>query len=76
VGSTSTARQGGSLLGRGLAGGSVDSARAGMPGTCFRLKEMLCKGRGGGCLPLGEVAGMELQGAHQRGGEKHQHCRW
>ena len=37
-------RQGNSLLGTGLVGGSVDSARAGMPGTCFRLKEMPAKG--------------------------------
>lgn len=44
VDSTSMKRQGNSLLGRGLVGGSVDSARAGMPGTCFRLKEMPAKG--------------------------------
>lgn len=34
--STSLNKQGSSLLGRGLVGGSVNSARAGMPGTCFR----------------------------------------
>ena len=34
--STSLNKQGSSLLGRGLMGGSVNSTRAGMPGTCFR----------------------------------------
>lgn len=36
-----------------------------MPGTCFRLKEMLCKGG----LPVcgGPMAGMELQGAQEPG---------
>lgn len=65
--STSMHRQGSSLLGRGLVGGSVDSARAGMPGTCFRLKEMPAKG---GCLPVGGVAGMELRGAQEWGRRK------
>lgn len=50
--SASLNKQDSSLLGRGLVGGSVDSA--GMPGTCFRLKKMPAKG---GCLPVGEWPG-------------------
>lgn len=47
-GPASTAMQASSLLGRerpsGWQSGSVDSARARMPGTCFRLKETCYKG--------------------------------
>lgn len=48
-------------------GGSVDSAKAGIPGTCFRLKEMPAER---GCLPMGGVAGMEFHGAQEWGARK------
>lgn len=41
-----------------------------MLGTCFRLKEMPAKAGGGGCLPVGGVAGMELHGAQEWGVRK------
>lgn len=63
--SASLNKQDSSLLGRGLVGGSVDSA--GMPGTCFRLKEMPAKG---GMPACGGVAGMELRVAQEWGGER------
>lgn len=46
---------------------NVYSAGSGMLGTCFRLKEMPAKAGGGGCLPVGGVAGMELHGAQEWG---------
>lgn len=65
-------RQGNSLLGTGLVGGSVDSARAGMPGTCFRLKEMPAKGAA--CLQ-GEGLGWSSVEPRSGVGGKDQGCR-